>query len=134
MELQLFMQVFESINKFQIEEWGIPPFYVIPHHMKIFERVPTQFGPVILKFLVEIDYTLPYSQSYRYNQKIGLEFVFSSLPSPKKLVGLSELGIPVFQVQAKLSEWTKRDYDEITEESLSIQLILHQKTRKNTKH
>ena len=116
MELQLFMQVFESINKFQIEEWGTPPFYVIPQHMKIFERVSTQFGLVILKFLVEIDYTLPYSQSYCYNQKIGLEFVFSSLPNPKKLVALSELGIPVFQVQAKLSEWTKRDYDENFEE------------------
>lgn len=117
MELQLFMQVFEGIDKFQIEEWDKLPIFVIPKHMKIFERVSTRFGTVILKFLVEIDHTLPYSQSYRYNQRIGLEFVFSSLPNPQKLVGLSELGIPVFQVQAKLSEWTKRDYDEITDEN-----------------
>ncbi|WP_285141771.1 hypothetical protein [Lactococcus petauri] len=117
-ELQLFMQVFEDIEKFQIEEDGKPITYVIPQQMKMFEHVRTSFGTVILKFLVEIDYTSPkYSQSYLYNQKIGLEFVFSSLPTPPKLVGLSELGIPVFQAQTELSEWVKRDYGKITDEN-----------------
>ncbi|MDR9868014.1 hypothetical protein RI092_09360 [Lactococcus cremoris] len=116
-ELQLFMKVFENIEKFQIEDGEQSKFYVIPEQMKAFERVETSFGHVILKFLVIIDYTTPYSQSYLYNQNIGLEFVFSSLPTPKKLVGLSEKGIPVFQAQAKLSEWAERDYGEVTDEN-----------------
>lgn len=116
-ELQLFMNVFENIHKFQIEEEGQPPIYIIPQKMKMFERIETQFGVVILKFLVEIDYTLPYYRSYFYNQTIGLEFVFSSLPTPQKLVGLSEKGIPVFQAQASLSEWAKKDYGTITDEN-----------------
>lgn len=117
-ELQLFMKVFESIDKFQIEEEEKPAFYVIPKQMKMFERVKTTTGFVILKFLMEIDYTYPnYSQSYLYNQKIGLEFIFSRLPNSRKLFELSELGIPVFQAKASLSKWAKRDYGEITNEN-----------------
>lgn len=117
-ELQLFKQVFEGIERFQIEEDGKPITYVIPQQMKMFEHVKTSFGTVILKFLVEIDYTSPYySSSYLFNQKIGLEFVFSSLPTSSKLVGLSEVGIPVFQAQARLTDWAERDYGEITDEN-----------------
>lgn len=117
-ELQLFMQVFEGIERFQIEEDCKPITYVIPQQMKMFEHIKTSFGTVILKFLVEIDYTSPYySHSYLFNQKIGLEFVFSSLPTPSKLVGLSEVGIPVFQAQARLTDWAERDYGEITDEN-----------------
>lgn len=117
-ELQLFMKVFESIDKFQIEEEGKPAFFVFPKQMKMFERVKTTTGFVILKFLVEIDYTYPnYSESYLYNQKIGLEFIFSRLPNSRKLFELSELGIPVFQAKASLSRWAKRDYGEITNEN-----------------
>lgn len=116
-ELQLFMKIFDGIEKFQIEQIGERPFLVIPIQMKKLEFIDTSFGRIILKFLVDIDYTYPYSQAYYFNKQIGLEFVFSSLPTPKKLVGLSDRGITVFQAEARLSTWVKRDYGEVTDEN-----------------
>ncbi|MGV8958406.1 hypothetical protein [Lactococcus lactis] len=104
-ELKIFLEAFENISKFQIKEFGRTPVIIFPEKMEKLKVLETSKGRVILKFLVKIEQTIPYSWGYQYNGYLGLEFVFAGHPTPKKKVGLEQEGISLFEAEAKFPKW-----------------------------
>lgn len=104
-ELKIFLEAFQSIKKFQIEEFGSLPVIIIPEKMEQLKVIDTDKGRVILKFLVKIDQTYPYSWGYQYNGVLGLEFIFTGKPTPSKKIGLEEKGISLFEAHANFPKY-----------------------------
>ncbi|WP_054679282.1 hypothetical protein [Lacticaseibacillus sharpeae] len=71
-ELKLFIRAFEHISKFQIEEYDEPPVYIFPSNMRKLISVSAGSSFYVLKFLVEIGETQPYSNAYLYNCRLGI--------------------------------------------------------------
>ena len=62
---------------------------------------------VILKLLIDIDETYPYSEYYRLNGQLGIEFYKTSRPEPVKRIKLAKEGIPLFEAKAHFPKSTK---------------------------
>ena len=62
---------------------------------------------VILKLLIDIDETYPYSEYYRLNGQLGIEFYNTRRPEPVKRIKLAKEGIPLFEARAHFPESTK---------------------------
>ncbi|MES5861117.1 hypothetical protein OIU46_01965 [Lacticaseibacillus paracasei] len=123
-KLKVFIRAFEHIQKFQIETWGEPAVYIFPAKMQKLFLVKTPSGNFVLKFLVEIEETFPYSFAYLCNGCLGLEFTVSSQPTPIKKIMLAQVGIPIFQAKAQFPKWiplpdaieTDQAFDRVAEE------------------
>lgn len=104
-ELKIFIRAFDRIRKFKIKDISGNIIYVFPKRMNKFYICNTNKGKAILKFLVEIDQTYPYSWGYQYNGLIGLEFSITSNPTPFKKIGLEEIGISIYRAKVKIPSW-----------------------------
>lgn len=116
-QLNTFLEAFKSIKKFKIEENG-DIIEIFPKDIHRLKRIDTGNGNyVILKFLIELKYTVPYSVYYRYNGKLGLEIYYTSKPKPIKRVELGKMGIPIFEAKAVFPEYTenlvKEDFENL---------------------
>ncbi|MET2183159.1 hypothetical protein [Enterococcus faecalis] len=108
-ELKTFIRAFEEIKSFKIEELGWErsgkPIKVFPKRMKKLQRIDTTESFVVLKFLVELEETFPYSYYYKYNGVLGLEFSVTSQPAPIKSKELERKGIPLFKADIQFPRW-----------------------------
>lgn len=104
-ELKTFIKAFEDIRSFKIEEWEKDPITIIPKNMQKLRRIETKDSFVVLKFLVELKETKPYSYYYKYNGALGLEFSVTSQPEPIKRKELGEQGIPLFRSNIQFPSW-----------------------------
>ncbi|GAB7306655.1 hypothetical protein [Enterococcus gallinarum] len=104
-ELKLFIRAFEEIKSFKIEEWENDPITIQVETMKKLQRVEIGESFVILKFLVTISETWPYSYYYKFNGMLGLEFSVTSQPEPIKIKGLEKQGISLFHSNIQFPAW-----------------------------
>lgn len=104
-ELKTFIRAFEGIDNFKIEESDKEIITLFPKKMNKLKRIETSNSFVILKFLVNLRETKPYSYFYKYNGVLGLEFTVTSYPEPIKRKELGKKGIPLFCAELKFPEW-----------------------------
>ncbi|WP_447450461.1 hypothetical protein [Streptococcus hongkongensis] len=57
--------------------------------------------------MIEIDETFPYSEYYRLNGQLGIEFYKTKRPVPTKRIKLAKEGIPLFEAKARFPKSTK---------------------------
>lgn len=106
-ELNAFIEAFKSIKKFQIG-YGEHTTFIFPKGISPMKQVVFDDGDfVILKLLIEIDETYPYSEYYRLNGQLGIEFYKTKRPEPVKRVKLAKEGIPLLEAKAQFPESTK---------------------------
>ena len=106
-ELNAFIEAFKTIEKFQIE-YDNHTAYIFPKVISPMQRVVFEDGDfVILKLLIDIDETYPYSEYYRLNGQLGIEFYKTSRPEPVKRIKLAKEGIPLFEAKAHFPKSTK---------------------------
>lgn len=106
-ELNAFIEAFKTIEKFQIE-YNNHTAYIFPKVISPMQRVVFEDGDfVILKLLIDIDETYPYSEYYRLNGQLGIEFYKTSRPEPVKRIKLAKEGIPLFEAKAHFPKSTK---------------------------
>ena len=106
-ELNAFIEAFKTIEKFQIE-YDHHSAYIFPKAISPMQRIVFEDEDfVILKLLIDIDETYPYSEYYRLNGQLGIEFYKTSRPEPVKRIKLAEEGIPLFEAKANFPESTK---------------------------
>ncbi len=106
-ELNAFIEAFKTIEKFQIE-YDNHTAYIFPKAISLMQRIVFEDEDfVILKLLIDIDETYPYSEYYRLNGQLGIEFYKTSRPEPVKRIKLAEEGIPLFEAEANFPESTK---------------------------
>lgn len=106
-ELNVFLEAFKNIKYFQIQE-DDEVIQIYPKRIHRFYRVATGESPYfILKFLIELEYTIPYSAYYRFNGRLGLELYVTSQSRPRKRVELGKMGIPLFEAKARFPEYTE---------------------------
>lgn len=106
-ELNSFIEAFKTIEKFQIE-YDHHSAYIFPKAISPMQRIVFEDDDfVILKLLIDIDETYPYSEYYRLNGQLGIEFYKTSRPEPVKRIKLAEEGIPLFEAKANFPESTK---------------------------
>lgn len=106
-ELNAFIEAFKTIEKFQIE-YNNHTAYIFPKVISPMQRVVFEDGDfVILKLLIDIDETYPYSEYYRLNGQLGIEFYKTSRPEPVKRIKLAKEGIPLFEAKAHFPQSTK---------------------------
>lgn len=106
-ELNAFIEAFKSIKKFQIG-YGEHTAFIYPKTISPMKRVAFEDEDfVILKLWIEIDETYPYSEYYRLNGQLGIEFYKTKRPEPVKRIKLANEGIPLFEAKAHFPESTK---------------------------
>ena len=106
-ELNAFIEAFKTIEKFQIE-YDNHTAYIFPKAISPMQRVVFEDEDfVILKLLIDIDETYPYSEYYRLNGQLGIEFYKTSRPEPVKRIKLAKEGIPLFEAKAHFPKSTK---------------------------
>ena len=106
-ELNAFIEAFKTIEKFQIE-YDNHTAYIFPKAISPMKRIVFEDEDfVILKLLIDIDETYPYSEYYRLNGQLGIEFYKTSRPEPVKRIKLAKEGIPLFEAKAHFPESTK---------------------------
>lgn len=106
-ELNAFIEAFKTIEKFQIK-YDNHTAYIFPKAISLMKRIVFEDEDfVILKLLIDIDETYPYSEYYRLNGQLGIEFYKTSRPEPVKRIKLAKEGIPLFEVEANFPESTK---------------------------
>lgn len=106
-ELNVFIEAFKTIKKFQIG-YGDQTAYIFPKAISPMRRVVFEDEDfVILKLLIDIDETYPYSEYYRLNGTLGIEFYNTSKPEPVKRIKLAKEGIPLFEAKAHFPKSTK---------------------------
>ena len=106
-ELNAFIEAFKTIEKFQIE-YDNHTAYIFPKAISPMQRIVFEDEDfVILKLLVDIDETYPYSEYYRLNGQLGIEFYKTSRPEPVKRIKLAKEGIPLFEAKAHFPKSTK---------------------------
>lgn len=99
-ELIAFLSAFEAIQKFQIKD-GDTSIRIFPERIVKLKRVDFPDGGYsILKFLMKLEDTYPYSAYYRFNGILGIEFYVSGKPSRLKRAELARKGIPLFEAKA----------------------------------
>lgn len=124
-ELKIYIRAFEEIMRFRIEEKDCPPIAIYPKKMHKLKRIETSDSFVVLKFLVELKETKPYSFFYKYNGYLGLEFTVTSKPKPIKCKELQKQGIALFHAELTFPRWTnvpKEINDESVFEALSEEI------------
>lgn len=104
-ELKSFIRAFEEIKSFKIEEWENDPITIQVESMQKLKRIEIGESFVILKFLVKLSETWPYSYHYKFNGMLGLEFSVTSQPKPIKSKGLEKKGIPLFHSNIQFPAW-----------------------------
>lgn len=104
-ELKSFIRAFEEIKSFKIEELENNPITIQVESMQKLQRVDIGESFVILKFLVIISETRPYSSYYKFNGMLGLEFSVTSQPEPMKIKGLEKNGISLFHSNIQFPAW-----------------------------
>lgn len=100
-ELAIFLEVFKDIKKFKIS-FDNQTIVIYPKKIIPFQRIKINDDVFILQYLVEIDETLPYSEYYRLNGNLALDFYVTSYPSSVKRVRLAQIGLPFFEAKAQL--------------------------------
>ena len=106
-ELNAFIEAFKTIEKFQIE-YDNHTAYIFPKAISPMQRIVFEDEDfVILKLLIDIDETNPYSEYYRLNGQLGIEFYKTSRPEPVKRIKLAKEGIPLFEAKAHFPKSTK---------------------------
>lgn len=106
-ELNAFLEAFKTIEKFQIE-YDNHSAYIFPKAISLMQRIVFEDEDfVILKLLIDIDETYPYSEYYRLNGQLGIEFYKTSRPEPVKRIKLAKEGIPLFEAKAHFPKSTK---------------------------
>ena len=106
-ELNAFIEAFKTIEKFQIE-YDNHTAYIFPKAISLMQRIVFEDEDfVILKLLIDIDETYPYSEYYRLNGQLGIEFYNTRRPEPVKRIKLAKEGIPLFEARAHFPESTK---------------------------
>ena len=106
-ELNAFIEAFKTIEKFQIE-YDDHTAYIFPKAISLMQRIVFEDEDfVILKLLIDIDETNPYSEYYRLNGQLGIEFYKTSRPEPVKRIKLAKEGIPLFEAKAHFPKSTK---------------------------
>jgi len=106
-ELNAFIEAFKTIEKFQIE-YDNHTAYIFPKAISPMQRIVFEDEDfVILKLLIDIDETYPYSEYYRLNGQLGIEFYKTSRPEPVKRIKLAKEGIPLFEAKAHFPKSTK---------------------------
>ena len=106
-ELNAFIEAFRTIEKFQIK-YGNHTAYIFPKAISLMKRIVFEDEDfVILKLLIDIDETYPYSEYYRLNGQLGIEFYKTSRPEPVKRIKLAKEGIPLFEAEAHFPKSTK---------------------------
>lgn len=106
-ELNAFIEAFKTIEKFQIE-YDKHSAYIFPKAISPMKRIVFEDEDfVILKLLIDIDETYPYSEYYRLNGQLGIEFYKTSRPEPVKRIKLAKEGIPLFEANAHFPKSTK---------------------------
>lgn len=123
-EINIFLEAFKSIKNFQISNVGIHSdenITLLVKKINRLHRINSDDGQYfILKVLVELEDTKPYSAYYRLNGLIGIEFYKTSRPTPSKRVKLGEMGIPLFEVKAIIPNYTEHLLKEEFENSKEI--------------
>ena len=106
-ELNAFIEAFKTIEKFQIE-YDNHTAYIFPKAISPMQRVVFEDEDfVILKLLIDIDETYPYSEYYRLNGQLGIEFYKTRRPEPVKRIKLAKEGIPLFEAKAHFPKSTQ---------------------------
>ncbi|MGX9845799.1 hypothetical protein ACR3IL_11105 [Streptococcus iniae] len=106
-ELNAFIEAFKSIKKFQIG-YGERTAFIFPKAITPMKRVVFEDEDfVILKLWIEIDETYPYSEYYRLNGQLGIEFYKTKHPEPIKRIKLAKEGVPLLEAKAQFPESTK---------------------------
>ena len=106
-ELNAFIEAFKTIEKFQIK-YDNHTAYIFPKAISLMKRIVFEDEDfVILKLLIDIDETYPYSEYYRLNGQLGIEFYKTSRPEPVKRIKLAKEGIPLFEAKAHFPKSTK---------------------------
>ena len=106
-ELNAFIEAFKSIKKFQIG-YGERTAFIFPKAIYPMKRVVFEYEDfVILKLWIEIDETYPYSEYYRLNGQLGIEFYKTKRPEPVKRIKLAQRGVPLLEAKAQFPESTK---------------------------
>lgn len=106
-ELNAFIEAFKSIKKFQIG-YGERTAFIFPKAIYPMKRVVFEDEDfVILKLWIEIDETYPYSEYYRLNGQLGIEFYKTKRPEPVKRIKLAQRGVPLLEAKAQFPESTK---------------------------
>ena len=106
-ELNAFIEAFKTIEKFQIE-YDNHTAYIFPKAISPMQRIVFEDEDfVILKLLIDIDETYPYSEYYRLNGQLGIEFYNTRRPEPVKRIKLAKEGIPLFEAKAHFPKSTK---------------------------
>lgn len=103
-ELIVFLEVFSNIKQFRLSEYGDDKtvFTIYPDRIKRFARVTFDDGFAIVKCYMTLSETKPYSEFYRLNGQLALEFKVTSQATPIKRKELGLMGIPLFEAQAKV--------------------------------
>lgn len=106
-ELNAFIEAFKSIKKFQIG-YGERTAFIFPKAITPMKRVVFEDEDfVILKLWIEIDETYPYSEYYRLNGQLGIEFYKTKHPESIKRIKLAKEGVPLLEAKAQFPESTK---------------------------
>lgn len=106
-ELNVFIEAFKSIKKFQIG-YGERTALIFPKAISPMKRVIFEDEDfVILKLWIEIGETYPYSEYYRLNGQLGIEFYKTKRPEPVKRIKLAKEGVPLLEAKAQFPESTK---------------------------
>lgn len=106
-ELNAFIEAFKSIKRFQID-YGERTAFIFPKAISSMQRVVFEDGDFfILKLWIEIDGTYPYSEYYRLNGQLGIEFYKTKRPEPVKRIKLAKEGVPLLEAKAQFPESTK---------------------------
>lgn len=106
-ELNAFIEAFKTIEKFQIE-YDNHTAYIFPKAISPMKRIVFEDEDfVILKLWIEIDETYPYSEYYRLNGQLGIEFYKTKRPEPVKRIKLAQRGVPLLEAKAQFPESTK---------------------------
>ena len=106
-ELNAFIEAFKSIKKFQIG-YGERTAFIFPKAISPMKRVVFEDEDfVILKLWIEVDETYPYSEYYRLNGQLGIEFYKTKRPEPVKRIKLAQRGVPLLEAKAQFPESTK---------------------------
>ncbi|MBF0786679.1 MULTISPECIES: hypothetical protein [unclassified Streptococcus] len=106
-ELNAFIEAFKSIKRFQIG-YGEHTAFIFPKTISPMKRLVFEDEDfVILKLWIEIDETYPYSEYYRLNGQLGIEFYKTKRPEPAKRIKLAKKGIPLLEAKAHFPESTE---------------------------
>lgn len=100
-ELIVFIRAFKDIDKFYIKEWEKTMIQVFPENMEQMKRIEQNGQIIIVKYLIQLDETHPYSYYYKWNGQLALEFKVTSEPTHVKRKILEKMDIPLFEANLK---------------------------------